>query len=239
MQSQEQQLIDGLFSRLKEAERQSTPRDAQAEQAIADHIGQQPAAPYYMAQVILIQEAALKQLEQRVRELESQARQTQQQPSQSSGGFLAGLFGTGQREPARQAPVSRGWNEPGARSGAGRGFGAPSGGAGAPMGMGMNAGGSRAGGFLGGALQTAAGVAGGVVLGNMLMNMFEHSQPEEIVNVINETPADVGGGGSDFANADVGQDFADQGGGGFQDASYDDTDFGDGGDVFGDDDSFI
>ncbi|WP_407044026.1 DUF2076 domain-containing protein [Cronobacter malonaticus] len=50
----------------------------------------------------------------------------------------------------------------------------------------------RGGGFMAGALQTAAGVAGGVVLGNMLTNMFSHHQPEEIVNIINEPaqPAD-------------------------------------------------
>ncbi|MBI0440341.1 DUF2076 domain-containing protein, partial [Dickeya dianthicola] len=47
---------------------------------------------------------------------------------------------------------------------------------------------SRAGGFLSGALQTAAGVAGGVVLADMLTGMFHRSQPEEIVNIINETP---------------------------------------------------
>uniref|UniRef100_UPI000E2F3E55 DUF2076 domain-containing protein n=1 Tax=Escherichia coli TaxID=562 RepID=UPI000E2F3E55 len=48
---------------------------------------------------------------------------------------------------------------------------------------------SRAGGFLGGALHTAAGVAGGVVLADMLTGMFRHSQPQEIVNIIEETPA--------------------------------------------------
>ncbi len=42
------------------------------------------------------------------------------------------------------------------------------------------------GGFMAGALQTAAGVAGGVVLGNMLTNMFSGSHPQEIVNIIEE-----------------------------------------------------
>lgn len=42
---------------------------------------------------------------------------------------------------------------------------------------------------LGGALQTAAGVAGGVVLADMLTGMFRHSQPQEIVNIIEENPA--------------------------------------------------
>lgn len=47
---------------------------------------------------------------------------------------------------------------------------------------------ARGGGFMAGALQTAAGVAGGVVLGNMLTNMFSGSHPQEIVNIIEEKP---------------------------------------------------
>ena len=38
-------------------------------------------------------------------------------------------------------------------------------------------------------MQTAAGVAGGVVLADMLTGMFRHSQPQEIVNIIEENPA--------------------------------------------------
>ncbi len=73
MQSEEQRLIDGLFSRLKEAEAHSASRDASAEERIAQHVSAQPAAPYYMAQTILIQEAAIKQLNDRIRALESQS----------------------------------------------------------------------------------------------------------------------------------------------------------------------
>ncbi|WP_253940669.1 DUF2076 family protein, partial [Dickeya dadantii] len=47
---------------------------------------------------------------------------------------------------------------------------------------------SRAGGFLSGALQTAAGVAGRRGAGDMLTGMFHRSQPEEIINIINENP---------------------------------------------------
>ena len=99
MQSEEQRLIDGLFGRLKEAETKTGQRDLQAEQQINQHIREQPSAPYYMAQAMIIQEAALKQLDQRVKDLESQlAQQQQNNASQpSSGGFLAGLFGGGNR----------------------------------------------------------------------------------------------------------------------------------------------
>ncbi len=91
MKSDEKTLIDGLFSRLREAEGQSAPRDAEAEAQINQHLVRQPAAPYYMAQVVLIQEAALKRLDQRVKELEAQVAQLQQSRP-SSGGFLSWRF---------------------------------------------------------------------------------------------------------------------------------------------------
>lgn len=173
MQSQEQQLIESLFSRLKQAESQSAARDIAAEKLIQQQVQQQPGAPYYMAQTILIQEAALKQLNSRISELEARLNQAQQQPQQSSGGFLSGLFGGGSRtqpQPQASAPAS-GWGSPPAQ---------------APQQQPAAPAPSAGRGFLGGALQTAAGVAGGVVLADMLTSMFHHSQPEEIVNIINE-----------------------------------------------------
>ena len=181
MQSEEQRLIDGLFSRLKEAEAHSASRDASAEERIAQHVSAQPAAPYYMAQTILIQEAAIKQLNDRIQALESQVSQLQA-AKPSSGGFLSGLFGGG--------GSSRGSDPiPGAEQ-----YGRPQASAQpqyaspqqqpnyAPQAA------ARGGGFMAGALQTAAGVAGGVVLGNMLTNMFSGSHPQEIVNIIEEQP---------------------------------------------------
>jgi len=242
MQSEEQRLIDGLFGRLKEAETKTGQRDLQAEQQINQHIREQPSAPYYMAQAMIIQEAALKQLDQRVKDLESQIAQQQQNNAnqQSSGGFLAGLFGGGNRNapsPREQYQAQQqnnaAWNNQPQAGYAQQQQAAP----------------SRAGGFLGGALQTAAGVAGGVVLADMLTGMFRHSQPQEIVNIIDETPATPvddsamnnfdasnnldtfnNGGDSRFLNQDNG----------FQNADYqndDNTDFAD--DDYSDDDSFI
>ena len=182
MQNEEQQLIDNLFSRLKQAETQSGPRDAGAEQLIKQHLQSQPGAPYYMSQAILIQEAALKKLNAQVTDLENRLAQAQQQqqqaPQQSSGGFLSSLFGGGSRQsaPQQQQPV---WNsapqqpqQPYAQPQQQQPqYAAPP---------------ARGTGFLGGALQTAVGVAGGVVMADMLTSMFHHSQPEEIVNIINE-----------------------------------------------------
>ncbi|MFT0181067.1 MULTISPECIES: DUF2076 domain-containing protein [Pseudomonas] len=258
MQREESQLIEGLFDRLKTTEAQTAPRDREAEALIQQRLREQPAAPYYMAQAMLIQEAAIKRLDQRVKELESQMAQVQQNRP-SSGGFLSSLFGGGSNQPAGgQAPVnaapSRGWNDPGpAASRPGTpgyaqpnpGYGQPAPGYGAPQ-----AAPSRMGGFMGGALQTAAGVAGGVLAAQAISGLFHHSQPEEIVNVINETPAadqglaDAGaqGGWADNASYDNGGGFQEAGyqdNGGFQDAA----DYGDTGGGFlddsGDDDSFI
>jgi hypothetical protein len=52
---------------------------------------------------------------------------------------------------------------------------------------------TRGGGFMAGALQTAAGVAGGIALAEMLTSMFHQSRPEEIVNIIEEPTMPVGG----------------------------------------------
>ena len=236
MQREEQELIENLFSRLKQAESQTAARDAAAEQLIKQHLQAQPGAPYYMAQAILIQEAALKKLNERVQELENhlaqQQAQQQQQPK-SSGGFLSSLFGGGsqQAQPAQPSPQ---WNSAPQQP---------------PQQPYATAPAPRGSGFLGGALQTAVGVAGGVVMADMLTSMFHHSQPEEIVNIINEPPLpevndnlNTFNGGDDNAdNFNGGNDsaFLDQNTG--WDSNYaDNSDLNDfGGNDFDDDDSFV
>ena len=59
MDQNERRIIDDLFARLGEAERRAGPRDAEAERSIQGHLGRQPAAPYYMAQAIVVQQEAL------------------------------------------------------------------------------------------------------------------------------------------------------------------------------------
>lgn len=181
MNSEEQTLIDGLFSRLQEAEHEGGLRDTEAEAQIKAHLARQPAAPYYMAQAILIQEAAIKRLDQRVRELEAQAAEQQRQRP-GNGGFLAGLFGGGQPSaPSQAAQRPSGWGETrfsqGAAAGAAPAANVPGAAAAA-----------QGGGFMRGALQTAAGVAGGVMVADLLTSMFHHDQPQEIVEVIREAP---------------------------------------------------
>ncbi|MBD1553508.1 DUF2076 domain-containing protein [Pseudomonas typographi] len=229
MNSEEQTLIDGLFARLKKAEAEGGPRDAPAEQRIREHLAGQPAAPYYMAQAILVQEAALKRLDEQKRQLQADlddARARAQAPAQAGGGFLSNLFGGGNRD-TTPAPRSNagGWREPNSS------WGQPSppvqqGYAAQPQAL------SGGGGFMRGALQTAAGVAGGVMLAEGISSLFHHGNaPQDIVEVIREEPmaaeplADQSGtaewnnddrGG--FANTDWGSDGAD--GGFFDDDDY-------------------
>ena len=71
MQSEERELITGLFGRLQPFE--SQPRDGEAEALIKDLAVRQPAAPYLLVQTVLVQEQALKAAQQRIAELEAGA----------------------------------------------------------------------------------------------------------------------------------------------------------------------
>ncbi|CAM3572990.1 MULTISPECIES: DUF2076 domain-containing protein [Rahnella] len=247
MQSEEQRLIDGLFSRLQQAESNTAPRDAEAERVIQAHIRQQPSAPYYMAQAMIIQEAALTKLNAQVQELQQQVEQLQQQAQTAkpqSSGFLAGLFGGGASQPAPQRPASQGSQPiPGTQ-----GWGAqpqqPQY-AQQPQQQAPAQAAPQQPGFLGSALRTAAGVAGGVVLADMLTGMFHHSQPQEIVNIIEEPPVqDLNPADSSFLDNSQGFDSNQPS---WEDASLrnDNADLGFGNDDFdtddfnNDDDSFF
>lgn len=185
MDRNDQQAIDGLFSKLAAVERQAGPRDAESERFIQDRVSQQPGAPYFMAQTIVVQEQALEAAQRRIEELESRGAE---QP-QRGGGLLSGLFGSNaSAQPPRSAPAQGG--RPSPWGGQGRND--------AQGGMPMQ---QRAGGgFLAGAAQTAMGVAGGVLLGNAIMGMFggDEAQAADAGAAEAETPAeedmDFGGG---------------------------------------------
>jgi uncharacterized protein len=169
MNQQERDMIEGLFQRLQQAETGAGPRDGEAEALIRERMAAQPAAAYLLAQVVLVQEQGLRNLQTRVEELE---REVAARP-QGGGGFLGGLFG-GERtgaaaQPARSpataaasAPQSSGWsNTRVPPHAAGMQPGAP--------GTAAAAGG---GGFMAGAMQTAVGVAGGMLLANAVSGLF-------------------------------------------------------------------
>jgi hypothetical protein len=99
------------------------PRDPEVERVIADKIRQQPYALYAMAQLIYVQEEAIKSLNQQVEELRSEVERRGQQ----SGGFLSSIFGGGsqpQPEPQRPAAGSPWGGQPQPGPGYGQGYGA-------------------------------------------------------------------------------------------------------------------
>jgi hypothetical protein len=129
------------------------PIDPEADRLIADLFNRYPEARYRITQTAFVQEAALVEAQNRIRQLEWEAenQRRQAEAAQSRGGLFGGMFGGGQR-PAPMPPPPQPQYPPGynpAMLQQGRGSG-----------------------FLGSALMTAAGVAGGMVLGNALMNMF-------------------------------------------------------------------
>ena len=146
MDRNDQQAIEGLFQRLSEAERAVPERDAGAEDFIARQIARQPAAPYFMAQTIVVQQAALEQAQARIESLKTEAAA---RPA-GGGGLLASLFGGG----AAARPATR----------------RVATGAAGPASAALQQ--RQGGGFLAGAAQTAVGVAGGVLLGNAVAGMF-------------------------------------------------------------------
>jgi uncharacterized protein len=147
MDSTEREIIDELFGKIRQAEGQSGPRDADAEARIRQHVSAQPASPYYMAQAIIVQEQALAAANARIEQLERQLSEG------SAGGFLGGLFGAGGSRPLPAQPSrADGW-DPRVAAYTNRRHG-------------------QGGGFLAGAMQTAMGVAGGVLLGSAIASMF-------------------------------------------------------------------
>lgn len=177
--------IEDLFERLHNVERNSAPRDAEAEDLIMQYLRRSPQAAYYMAQTIVVQEAALRAAQNRISELEQSA------PGRG-GGFLDSIFGSGARDQGQRrsrGPWDRDESEPlSPRDRRGGG-----------------------GGFLAGAAQTALGVTGGVLLGSAIAGMLGGTEaqaaetaPPEDQNMDASGGDDGGDWGSDF---DIGGDF--------------------------------
>jgi hypothetical protein len=173
MDRNDQQAIEQLFGKLADVERQAPPRDGEAEAFIRRRIGEQPGAPYYMAQTIVVQEQALGAAQARIEELEAELAEA---PRQSSG-LLGSLFGGGESRQRR----------PGAVPSVGRpGTAMPRG----PIPQAQRQGG----GFLAGAAQTAMGVAGGVLLANAIGGMLGGGGEAQAAEA---EPADDAGGFDD------------------------------------------
>ena len=150
MQSEERELITGLFGRLQPFE--SQPRDREAEALIKDLAARQPAAPYLLVQTVLVQEQALKAAQERIAELEARAG-----AAPAASGFLgsAPKIGPWGAPAAAAAPRP---SVPPTRSPLQAAVAPQQGGGG--------------GSFLRSAMATAAGVAGGALLFEGIRNLM-------------------------------------------------------------------
>jgi hypothetical protein len=194
MDQNERQIIDELFGKLRQAETQSGPRDAQAEGFIREQVARQPAAPYLMAQAIVIQEQALAQSQARIQELEQQLRS---RPASGGGGLFGSLFGGGaqQRQPA-PPPSNSPWGNQGQPQ-----VGDPRVAAYANPQYQQRQGG----GFMAGAMQTAMGVAGGMLIGNALGSMFSSGEAvadDAVSQVEEQVPEEIAADDGDFFGGD-------------------------------------
>src|SRR5690348_2907926 len=91
MTPQERDLVTALLSRLEQHGAQ--PKDADADALIRRAMAQQPDAPYYLVQTVLVQDMALRNAESRIAELERQLAQAKAAPApqeQPQSSFLAG-----------------------------------------------------------------------------------------------------------------------------------------------------
>ena len=172
MTPDEKNLLTGLFERIRVAD--TGPRDAEADRFIAEAVRQNPNAAYVLSQTVLIQEQAMSAANQRIQELQAQVSRTAQD-AQGGGSFLGNigksLFGgSAPPSPPRQnfAPQPA-YAPQQAYPGQNYQQQQPQG----PWG-GVQGGGAQAlpGGFLSGALRTAAGVAGGVMLAEGISGLF-------------------------------------------------------------------
>lgn len=178
MTPQEKDLITTLLARLKNAGGQA--KDPEADALIRQAMAEQPDAPYYLVQTVLIQDLSLHNAQQRIADLEKQLADAQQAAKPTVTSFLGGLFGSHPPAPAASsAPPAGPWTRapqmaaapPAQPYGQGgytqSGYGQPMPGGGGFMGGGMGGGG-----FLRSAAATAAGIAGGALLFEGISSLF-------------------------------------------------------------------
>jgi hypothetical protein len=164
MTPQERQLVDELFDKLARLE--ATPRDRDAERAIADGLARAPNAVYALVQTALVQDEALKRADARIRELSGE-----DEGAPAGGGFLdtmrnalTGGAPRGSVPSVRSNGPDTRWNTGGAA-----GYAQQPAAQAAPAPQ-VGSGGS----FLGTAAASAAGVIGGALLMNSISSMFGH-----------------------------------------------------------------
>ncbi len=172
MTPQEQVMIGDLIDRVQKT--QLAEKDMDAEQVLQQGMGQNPDAMYILAQTVLVQKYALEQAQAQLAQAKAQIEEMQQHPEpKHATSFLGSLLGRNespappppppppQAYPQQSYAPVQGYPQ---YAPVGGGFGAPMGGGG--------------GGFLRGAMQTAAGVAAGALAFQgieSLMHGFGHA----------------------------------------------------------------
>lgn len=160
MTPQESQLVTELFDRLARLE--SSPRDTEAERAIADGASRAPHALYALVQTALVQDEALRRADARIRELSGA-----DAAAPGGGGFLDSMRnaigGHGSVPSVRPAATDSRWNNGAASGGAVLPQAQPAAPAQSP---------GFGGSFLGTAAASAAGVIGGALLFNSIGSLF-------------------------------------------------------------------
>ena len=158
-------MIGGLIDRVQKT--QLAEKDMDAEQMLQQGLGRNPDAIYILAQTVLVQQYALDQAQTQLTQARAQIGQMQQHPEpKHATSFLGSLLGRNEDPAPPPPPQQQGYPQyaPVPDYGAAPQYGRP-------MGMG-------GGGFLQGALQTAAGVAAGALAFQgveSLMHGFGHA----------------------------------------------------------------
>ena len=168
MTPEERQLITGLFDRMRGFG--SPEKDKEAEALINQAVRTMPDAPYMLVQSVLVQEHALQEAGDRVKELEEQVSALKgggQGRASGSGNFVGGLLGGGRpvvdphagsvpQVGARAAPSAFGGQAPWTQGQGGPQQSAP----------------PASGSFLRTAMATAAGVAGGMLAAGAIRDLM-------------------------------------------------------------------
>jgi hypothetical protein len=148
MTPDEREMLSDLARKV--AQTPPPPKDAEAEEFIRSQIGRRPDALYVMTQTVLIQNMALEQAQDQIRDLQQQLQQNAP-PRTSGGSFLGGsqpVMPSGYQQSSYAPPPPQYAPQ----------YAPPSG---APS-------------FLRGAAQTAAGVAAGALAFEGIRSLFSH-----------------------------------------------------------------
>ncbi len=192
MTPQEKDMIDGLVQRVNET--QLPEKDAEAEGLLQQGLGRNPDALYILAQTVLVQKYALEQAQSQLMQAKGALEEARKAAADAANkphtSFLGGLLGQDRPSaPPPPPPSAQGGYTP-VYAGPQSGYAMPQPGYGQPQYGGPVYGqpqygqpqyapgpGMGGGGFLQGAMQTAAGVAAGALAFEgieSLMHGFEH-----------------------------------------------------------------